>query len=85
LVKIDIAAGAWKSRAIFDAARHVGWDALPAGLVSLDWGSGVDSVGQESSGLSSVYRGSRRIQYFDKSGPSRCGQTGGKEDSAVES
>src|SRR5580693_3991327 len=38
LVRIDIPAAAWKARTIFDAPRHVGWDALPAGLVSLDWG-----------------------------------------------
>jgi len=39
LVKIDISAAAWKARTIFDAATQVGWDALPAGLVSLDWGT----------------------------------------------
>jgi RES domain-containing protein len=39
LVKIDLLATAWKARTIFDAAMHVGWDALPAGLVSLDWGT----------------------------------------------
>ena len=39
LVKINFLATAWKARTIFDAAMHVGWDALPAGLVSLDWGT----------------------------------------------
>jgi RES domain-containing protein len=39
LIKIDIPAAAWRARTIFDAGMHVGWDALPAGLVSLDWGS----------------------------------------------
>jgi len=39
LVKINLPATAWKARTIFDAAMHVGWDALPAGLVSLDWGT----------------------------------------------
>jgi len=39
LVRIDIPAAAWKARTIFDPAMHVGWDALPAGLVSLDWGT----------------------------------------------
>jgi RES domain-containing protein len=39
LIKIDIPAAAWKARTIFDTAMHVGWDALPAGLVSLDWGT----------------------------------------------
>jgi RES domain-containing protein len=39
LVNINFLATAWKARTIFDAAMHVGWDALPAGLVSLDWGT----------------------------------------------
>jgi len=39
LVKIDIPAAEWKARAQFDPRRHVGWDALPAGLVSLSWGT----------------------------------------------
>ena len=39
LVQINFLATAWKARTIFDAAMHVGWDALPAGLVSLDWGT----------------------------------------------
>jgi|SRR5450631_2532937 RES domain-containing protein len=37
LIRIDIPGAAWKARTVFDAATHVGWDALPAGLVSLDW------------------------------------------------
>jgi RES domain-containing protein len=39
LVQIDIPAAAWKARTTFDPSAHVGWDALPAGLVSLDWGT----------------------------------------------
>jgi RES domain-containing protein len=39
LIKIDVPAAAWKARTVFDAKMHVGWDALPAGLVSLDWGT----------------------------------------------
>jgi RES domain-containing protein len=39
LIRIDIPTAAWKARTIFHAATHVGWDALPAGLVSLDWGT----------------------------------------------
>jgi RES domain-containing protein len=39
LIKIEIPGAAWKARTVFDAARHVGWDALPAGLTSLDWGT----------------------------------------------
>jgi RES domain-containing protein len=40
LVRVDIPAVAWKARTVFAASAHVGWDALPAGLVSLDWGTG---------------------------------------------
>ena len=39
LVKIDIPAPEWKARTLFEPIRHVGWDALPAGLVSLNWGT----------------------------------------------
>jgi RES domain-containing protein len=39
LIKIDVPAIVWKARTVFDAAMHVGWDALPAGLVSLNWGT----------------------------------------------
>lgn len=38
LIEIEIPDDAWKARTQFDVALHVGWDALPAGLVSLDWG-----------------------------------------------
>ena len=39
LIEIEIPDDAWKVRTQFDVALHVGWDALPAGLVSLDWGT----------------------------------------------
>ena len=39
LVRIEIASSAWAARTVFDAAQ-VGWDALPAGHVSIDWGTG---------------------------------------------
>lgn len=38
LVRIDIPTDVWRQRTIFDAATQVGWDALPAGRVSLDYG-----------------------------------------------
>jgi RES domain-containing protein len=39
LIEIEIPDDAWRARTQFDVALHVGWDALPAGLVSLDWGT----------------------------------------------
>ncbi|HRN76216.1 RES family NAD+ phosphorylase [Ottowia sp.] len=39
LVRIDVPAACWAARTVFDAARHVGWDALPAGRVSIAWGT----------------------------------------------
>jgi len=39
LVEISIPQTAWKARAVFDQTRNVGWDARPAGAVSLDWGT----------------------------------------------
>jgi RES domain-containing protein len=39
LIRIEVPGAAWKARTIFDASTHVGWDALPAGLVSLNWGT----------------------------------------------
>ena len=39
LVKITIPASAWRDRTLLRAAEHVGWDAEPAGLVSINWGS----------------------------------------------
>jgi RES domain-containing protein len=39
LVQITIPPTAWRKRAVFDRAAHVGWDAEPPGLVSMDWGT----------------------------------------------
>jgi len=39
LIRIEVPSPAWKARTRFDPSSHVGWDALPAGLVSLDWGT----------------------------------------------
>lgn len=39
LVEITVPADAWADRTVFDPAAHVGWDAEPAGRVSLDWGT----------------------------------------------
>lgn len=39
LVRIDVPDKAWRKRTMFDEAAHIGWDASPAALVSLNWGS----------------------------------------------
>jgi RES domain-containing protein len=39
LVKIQIPISAWNSRATFVREDQVGWDAEPAGKVSIDWGT----------------------------------------------
>ena len=39
LIQIDVPEVSWSARTRFNAAAHVGWDAEPAGLVSLDWGT----------------------------------------------
>lgn len=39
LVQITIPLALWGSRVEFDPAHHVGWDAEPAGKVSMDWGT----------------------------------------------
>jgi RES domain-containing protein len=39
LVEIIVPSAAWESRTIFDPDANVGWDAEPAGMVSLDWGT----------------------------------------------
>lgn len=39
LVEISVPADLWAGRTVADAAHLVGWDALPAGKVSLDWGT----------------------------------------------
>lgn len=40
LIEITIPDGVWKRRQELDPARHVGWDAIPEGRVSLEAGSG---------------------------------------------
>jgi RES domain-containing protein len=39
LVRIPISPSAWRKRTVFDRSAHVGWDAEPPGLVSMDWGT----------------------------------------------
>jgi RES domain-containing protein len=39
LVGISIEDESWEARTIFDSTAHLGWNALPAGLESLDWGT----------------------------------------------
>jgi len=51
LVRIDVPEDAWQERVIFDPSINIGWDALPEGLVSIDWGthwtiSGVSLLAQ---------------------------------------
>ncbi len=42
LVRFEVPDEIWAARTVFDseAAASAGWDAEPAGLVSLDWGTG---------------------------------------------
>ena len=51
LVRLEFPDRLWRSRAVFDTIKLVGWDAEPAGKVSLDWGnawakSGIGLVAQ---------------------------------------
>jgi RES domain-containing protein len=39
LIRISISPAAWNRRTVFDPTEHVGWDAAPPGLVSMDWGT----------------------------------------------
>ncbi|MGY8526541.1 RES family NAD+ phosphorylase [Paracidovorax citrulli] len=39
LVKVVVPLEAWQSAVRLDPAARVGWDALPAGKASIDWGS----------------------------------------------
>lgn len=39
LVEITVPDSSWKNRHAFVPDDHVGWDALPAGRTSLDWGT----------------------------------------------
>lgn len=38
LVQINIPIGVWNAAKKFDPATHIGWDAIPTGKVSLDFG-----------------------------------------------
>lgn len=38
LVRIEVPESLWQGAAIFDAAAHVGWDAVPKGMVSIEAG-----------------------------------------------
>ena len=40
LVEIRVPKTAWDEAAHFDTEKAIGWDADPAGTVSLDWGTG---------------------------------------------
>jgi RES domain-containing protein len=39
LVEITVPENEWNARTIFDSIGNVGWDAEPAGMVSLGWGT----------------------------------------------
>lgn len=39
LVELRVPADSWRDRAVIDPAAYPGWDAEPAGMVSLDWGT----------------------------------------------
>jgi RES domain-containing protein len=39
LVKIDVSEKVWEERVLFDTSSNIGWDALPAGLISIEWGT----------------------------------------------
>lgn len=39
LVRIDVPNEAWRERTVFDANTGIGWDAEPAGQVSIEWGA----------------------------------------------
>jgi len=44
LVKIAIPPSIWRNRTVLTPDKHIGWDAEPPGLVSINWGSDwVDS------------------------------------------
>lgn len=45
LVAIHVPIALWNARTSFDVSKHVGWDAEPAGLVSLDWGTAWAATG----------------------------------------
>lgn len=46
LVRITVPRDIWSARTVFDPASQVGWDALPAGRVSIDWGTEWAAAGK---------------------------------------
>ena len=40
LVELLIPVDAWRAAVLFEPEQHVGWDAEPAGMVSIGWGTG---------------------------------------------
>jgi RES domain-containing protein len=39
LVRITVPREIWNARTVFDPRSQVGWDALPAGRIAIDWGT----------------------------------------------
>lgn len=52
LVEVNIPTALWRARTKFNSATHVGWDAEPAGKVSIDWGT--NWIGNKTSVLAEV-------------------------------
>lgn len=52
LIEIRVPIAIWAKRAIFDMPNNIGWDAIPASKVSIDWGD--DWVKSQSSLLAVV-------------------------------
>lgn len=46
LVEVRVPDVDWVAREVFDPAAHVGWDAEPAGMVSLEWGTAWAASGR---------------------------------------
>ncbi|MEP6508201.1 MAG: RES family NAD+ phosphorylase [Gemmatimonadales bacterium] len=46
LVEITVPESSWKRRRVFKSDDYVGWDALPAGSASLDWGKAWAAGGE---------------------------------------
>lgn len=46
LVEVTVPAAEWAGREVFDPSAHVGWDADPAGMVSLEWGTAWAASGR---------------------------------------
>jgi RES domain-containing protein len=46
LVRITVPREIWNARTVFDPESQVGWDALPAGRASIDWGTTWASRGK---------------------------------------